>query len=384
MTGISAQQAPQLGAVRWWLLCIAALIAAMVLVGGATRLTESGLSIVEWKPVTGMLPPLSQEQWTQAFDGYKTIPQYRELNAGMSLSEFKTIFWWEWSHRLLGRVIGLAYLLPFLWFLWRGALNADVRRRLWMIFGLGALQGAVGWWMVASGLADRIEVSQYRLATHLVLACLIYVALLWTAQRFDQPRQIKERVPARIRFGATALLVLVLAQIYLGAIVAGLRAGRIYNTWPLIDGAIVPDLARLFFNTPLWRNFFENTLTVQFDHRMLAYVIFALALAQAFAAVRALKRGPVVTGAVLLAAAVTLQAALGIWTLLMVAPLSLALLHQAMAMVVLTVATVHAASVAEREPGSFLSSARTGDPVVGDATAQTVASIRPAPVRDRR
>ena len=153
----------------------------MVLVGGATRLTESGLSIVEWKPVTGALPPLNQEQWTQAFDAYKTIPQYRQLNAGMSLDEFKTIFWWEWSHRLLGRVIGVAYLLPFLWFLWRGVLGAELRRRLWLIFGLGALQGAVGWWMVASGLSQRVEVSHYRLATHLVLALLIFAGIVWTA-----------------------------------------------------------------------------------------------------------------------------------------------------------------------------------------------------------
>ena len=148
----------------------------MVLVGGATRLTESGLSIVEWKPVTGALPPLGEEQWTQAFEAYKTIPQYREINAGMSLAEFKTIFWWEWSHRLLGRVIGIAYLLPFLWFMWRGVLARDLRRRLWLIFGLGALQGAVGWWMVASGLSQRVEVSHYRLATHLVLALLIFAA----------------------------------------------------------------------------------------------------------------------------------------------------------------------------------------------------------------
>src|ERR1700736_104829 len=177
MTGISAQQTSGNRAVKWWLFGVAALIAIMVLVGGATRLTESGLSIVEWKPVTGALPPLSQEQWTQAFDAYKPIPQYRELNAGMSLAEFKTIFRWEWSHRLLGRVIGVAYLLPFLWFLWRGVLSGELRRRLWLIFGLGALQGAVGCWMVASGLSQRVEVSQYRLATHLVLALLIFAAI---------------------------------------------------------------------------------------------------------------------------------------------------------------------------------------------------------------
>ena len=188
MTGISAQQASQHRAVRWWLVSVAALIAIMVLVGGATRLTESGLSIVEWKPVTGALPPLSDAQWTQAFEGYKTIPQYRELNAGMSLREFKTIFWWEWSHRLLGRVIGVAYLLPFLFFLWRACLSAELKRRLWLIFGLGALQGAVGWWMVASGLSQRVEVSQYRLATHLVLALVIFAAIVWTLRRLADGR----------------------------------------------------------------------------------------------------------------------------------------------------------------------------------------------------
>src|SRR6201995_4787955 len=190
MTSISAQQASTDRAVRWWLLSVAALIAIMVLVGGATRLTESGLSITEWKPVSGALPPLNQEQWTQAFEGYKAIPQYHELNAGMSLSEFKSIFWWEWSHRLLGRFIGVAYLLPFLWFLWRGALGTDLKRRLWIVFALGALQGAVGWWMVASGLTQRVEVSQLRLATHLVLALAIYAAIVWTLRR------LRKRQPA--------------------------------------------------------------------------------------------------------------------------------------------------------------------------------------------
>ncbi len=361
---ISARQAR---AIRLWLYAVAAMVLAIVLVGGATRLTESGLSITEWKPVMGVVPPLTETQWQGEFEKYQAIPQYQALNSGMNLDAFKTIYWWEWTHRLIARTIGAVFLLPFLWFWWQGWITPGLRNRLALIFGLGALQGAVGWWMVASGLAGRIEVSQYRLATHLVLACLIYVALLWTAQRFDRPQQTKERAPARIRFGAAALLVLVLAQIYLGAIVAGLRAGRIYNTWPLIDGAFIPDRARLFFNAPLWRNFFENTLTVQFDHRMLAYVIFILALAQAFAAMRVLKRGPDVTGAALLAAAVTLQAALGIWTLLMVAPLDLALLHQAGAMIVLTIATVHAASVAERAPRTAFSTAPAGDPASGVA-----------------
>ena len=263
-------------AVRGWLLCIAALIAIMVLVGGATRLTESGLPIVEWKPITGMLPPLSQEQWTQAFDAYKTIPQYRELNAGMSFDEFKTIFRWEWSDRLLGRVIGVAYLLPFLWFLWRGALSADVRWRLWMIFGLGALQGAVGWWMVASGLSQRVEVSHYRLATHLVLALLIFAGIVWTLRRLGN----RPRVAAspRLKITSVVLLALTFVQLYLGALVAGLRAGKVYNTWPDIDGGLISSAARLFFEQPWWRNLFDNTLTVQFEHRMTAYALLALAV----------------------------------------------------------------------------------------------------------
>ncbi|HUI94113.1 MAG TPA: COX15/CtaA family protein [Xanthobacteraceae bacterium] len=326
-------------AIRLWLVAVAALIFAMVLVGGATRLTESGLSITEWHPVSGVLPPLSQGAWIAEFDKYKAIPQYQSINRGMTLSEFKTIFWWEWTHRLLGRVIGAVFLLPFLWFLWRGYVEPGLRGRLWTIFGLGAFQGVVGWWMVASGLADRTEVSQYRLALHLTLACLIYVAILWTAEGLRE-----RRAPAaapRLRIGAIALLVLVLAQIYLGALTAGLRAGLIYNTWPQIDGAFIPAAARLFFDQPLWRNFFENTLTVQFDHRMLAYTVLIVALLHAFDAVRA--KGPAATGAVVVTLAVTLQAALGILTLLYVAPLGLALAHQGMALVVLTLATLHGA-----------------------------------------
>jgi cytochrome c oxidase assembly protein subunit 15 len=206
--------------------------------------------------------------------------------------------------------------------------------------------------MVASGLAERIEVSQYRLATHLVLACVIYVALIWTAQRLGDPQSLP--VAPRIRAGAIGLLVLVLAQIYLGALVAGLRAGYVYNTWPLIDGAFVPDASRLFVNAPAWRNFFENTLTVQFDHRMLAYTIWVCALLHAFDVARTVRKAAALTSAAVLATAVTLQAALGIWTLLLRVPLSLALMHQATAMLLLTVAATHAALVAERAPRVFV------------------------------
>src|SRR3954451_9176786 len=204
--------AKDVAAIRIWLLVVAGLIALMVLVGGATRLTESGLSIVEWKPVTGTLPPLSEQAWSDAFTAYKTIPQYRQMNAGMTLHQFKTIFWWEWSHRLLGRVIGMVYLLPFLWFLWRGAVSGPLGRRLWLIFGLGALQAAVGWWMVASGLTERTEVSQVRLATHLLLALLIFAAIVWTLRRLG------ERVPlaasARLRMTSAALVALTFVQLY--------------------------------------------------------------------------------------------------------------------------------------------------------------------------
>src|SRR5436305_5467720 len=207
MAGIEAQQTPYIAAVRCWLLSVAALIALMVLVGGATRLTESGLSIVEWKPVAGALPPLNDADWGRAFEAYKTIPQYRAQNAGMTLAEFKTIFWWEWSHRSLGRVIGAVYLLPFLYFLWRYVMPGELKRRLWLIFGLGALQGAVGWWMVASGLSGRVEVSQYRLATHLVLALLIFAATVWTLGRLKQRPALE--APMRLKITSAALVLLI-------------------------------------------------------------------------------------------------------------------------------------------------------------------------------
>lgn len=326
--------------IRLWLYAVAALIFAMVLVGGATRLTESGLSIVEWKPLTGALPPLSEGAWQAEFDKYKTIPQFMQMNRGMSLSQFKTIFWWEWAHRLLGRVIGVAFLLPFLFFLAKGWIEPGLRGRLAFIFGLGALQGGVGWWMVASGLADRVEVSQYRLATHLILACVIFAAMVWTAARLRE--RPANDVPVRLRAGAIALLTLVLIQIYLGALVAGLRAGLIYNTWPLIDGSLIPNAAGLMHETPAWRNVFENTLTVQFDHRMVAYAIVVLAWLHALDAVATLRRGFLVTHALALAAVVTVQAALGVLTLLYVVPIDLALAHQAIAIVALALAVIHA------------------------------------------
>jgi len=324
-------------AVRWWLFAVAALIFVTLVVGGATRLTESGLSITEWKPVTGVLPPSSDEAWQSEFAKYREIPQYRELNSGMSLAQFKTIYWWEWTHRLLARLVGAVFLVPFLYFLWRGAIPPVLKTRLWTIFAGGAVLGGVGWWMVASGLAGRTSVSQYRLAFHLTLACLIYAAILWTARQV-MPR-VRTEIRARLRASALLIVGLILVQIYLGALVAGLDAGRSFNTWPLIDGAFIPAGERLWFETPLWRNFFENNLTVQFDHRMAAYAIWLLSVLHAFDAWRA--RAPL-AGALGLAVLITLQAVLGIVTLLNVAPLGLSLAHQGFAIVVLTAAVLHA------------------------------------------
>jgi cytochrome c oxidase assembly protein subunit 15 len=353
-------------AVRAWLLAVAALVFAMVVVGGTTRLTESGLSIVEWQPVTGALPPLSEADWQAQFDKYKAIPQYQALNPGMRLDQFKTIYWWEWAHRQLGRLTLAAFLLPFLWFLWKGWVEPALRPRLWMIFGLGAIEGAVGWWMVASGLAGRTEVSQYRLAFHLTLACLIYALIISSAQRLAPPTPLD--ASRRVRAAAALLLALVLVQIYLGALVAGLRAGLIYNSWPLIDGRFLPAASQLFFSEPWWRNFFENPLTVQLDHRMVGYGLWLAALAHALGVTRNFRKGSAVWwGALALAFAVTLQAALGILTLLEQAPLTLALLHQGGAMVVLTVAVLHAQQVTATAKGlsARAAVARTGriDPI---------------------
>jgi heme a synthase len=332
-----------LRAVRLWLLTAAAMIFLTLVVGGATRLTESGLSIVEWKPLTGVLPPLSAGEWQTEFAKYQAIPQYRELNRGMGLDAFKVIYWWEWSHRVLARLTGAVFLLPFLFFLWRGAVPRGLRGRLWTIFIAGGALGAVGWWMVSSGLTQGVSVSQYRLAFHLTLASAIYAAILWTALQLT-PR-VSGETPVRLRAVALALAILLLVQIYLGALVAGLNAGLVFNTWPAIDGAFVPALERIWFIHPGWRNIFENTLTVQFDHRMVAYAIWLLAIFHAGDSWRSSRD---FHGAGLLAAAVTLQGVLGIVTLVNQAPLALALMHQMFAIVVFTIAVVHAERLSHR------------------------------------
>ena len=319
---------------------MAALVFAMVVVGGATRLTESGLSITEWKLVTGVLPPLSEAAWQAEFDNYKQIPQFAQVNADMTLAGFRTIYFWEWGHRLLGRLLGFAFAVPLAWFWLRGRLTPGLKATLLALLGLGGLQGAVGWWMVKSGLVDRIEVSQYRLALHLLLASLTFGGLVWVATGLRPTAP--EAQPPRLRAAALALLALTLLQIGLGALVAGLRAGLTYNTWPLMDGRLIPPWADLTRQAPGWSNFFENVTTVQFDHRMIAYALLALALWHAWDARRKAPGAGVARRATVVAALVCAQAALGVATLLLAAPRHAALAHQAVAMFVLGMAAVHA------------------------------------------
>lgn len=329
-------------AVGLWLLVVAAMIAAMVLVGGLTRLTGSGLSITEWHPVTGVVPPMSHAAWETEFAQYKHIPQYTLENKGMSLDAFKGIYWWEWSHRLLGRLIGFVFLVPFLWFAWRGAILRSGYRRMIGLFVLGGFQGLVGWWMVMSGLETRVSVSQYRLAIHLGVALILFAAILWTALEYLRPRipspPLGERVRVRGDRLAPAFVALVYVQMLLGALVAGLHAGLIYNTWPSMDGRVFPEDA--FFSRPWWINFFENPGLVQFDHRIGAYLVAAGAMAL-FVAARKLNDTQKISAHTVLAITLA-QIGLGILTLLNQVPVVLAALHQITAVALFTAAIWHA------------------------------------------
>ena len=332
--------------IRVWLQAIAALLVLMVMVGGVTRLTGSGLSIVEWRPVTGALPPTTESAWIIEFDKYKTSSEYQLANNGMTLNAFKRIYWWEWGHRLLGRVIGVAFLLPLLFFQVRGWIEPKFKWRLWLIFALGALQGAVGWWMVASGLVGRVDVAQERLAIHLSTACLILIAVVWTARLLARPPPISAahdaRRPPRLAVTAAAILGLLVIQIALGGLVAGLKAGLIYDTWPLMEGAFIPSREHLFLLEPAWRNLTDNHLAVQFVHRMVAYVLVVLA---ALHAADCAYHRSCRAGAIALAFLLLLQAVLGVLTLLLHVPIELALAHQLVAIAALVLATVHAADM---------------------------------------
>jgi len=322
----------------------------MVTLGGLTRLTGSGLSITEWHPVTGVVPPLGESAWQSEFAKYRQIPQYRLENSQMTLADFQAIYWWEWSHRLLGRLVGFAFFLPFVAFVATGAIARADYPRMLGLFALGGLQGFVGWWMVQSGLETRVSVSQYRLAIHLGVAIILLGALLWAALDY-----LRARPPSALRAvppvnggrelnaqslanWSLAFVALVYVQMLLGALVAGLHAGLIYNTWPSMNGRILPE--HPFFYRPWWSNFGEDAGLAQFDHRIGAYLValaaMALWTASRRAGAAAQRSADVVLGVTLL------QIFLGILTLLNQAPLGLAVLHQATAVALYASAVWHA------------------------------------------
>ncbi len=327
------------GAVSAWLWSVAGLVFLMVFLGGATRLTESGLSITEWKPVTGVIPPLGHAAWLVAFDKYKAIPQYASLFPDMTLGHFQAIFLMEWFHRLVGRLLAPALLIPLIVFAIQGRVSRKLGLQMLGIFALGGLQGFVGWWMVSSGLTGRVEVAQERLATHLLLASITFAALVWIASSQKPARD--ERVPSGLRRLGSFVVVLVLVQIGFGALVAGSRAGMAFNTWPLMDGHLIPSGDVLGAMSPLWRNLVDNLATVQFQHRMTAYLLLAVAIVQAVVTARAMSGTSAARRSIALAGLVAAQATIGIVTLLLVVPIWAGLLHQLFAMVVLAMAVVH-------------------------------------------
>jgi heme a synthase len=319
-----------------WLFCVAALVFGMVILGGATRLTGSGLSITEWKPISGTIPPLNHAAWMAEFQNYQRIPQYRYINAGMSLEAFKGIYWWEWAHRLLGRVVGVVFAVPFLVFLALRSLSARMIWRCLVLFALGGLQGLVGWWMVASGLEGRVSVAPERLATHLGLALILYGALIWTGLEAwsgaSRPAAYRSRWP----LAALVLMGLVYLQCLLGALVAGNQAGLVYNDWPLMNGRWFPGA---YLDGSLWHSLLHSQAAVQFDHRMLAYLVLAAAIGAAVAASRSVRlAGQAKALCIALGVVAGLQAVLGVATLMSRAPLSLSAAHQALAAIVLAVA----------------------------------------------
>lgn len=328
-------------AITLWLLFTALCVFGMVVLGGLTRLTESGLSIVHWKPFTGTFPPMSASAWMEEFEAYRTSPQYAKVNFGMTLEEFKGIFWLEYLHRLAGRVIGFVFLLPMLWFALRGQLEKWLRWRLVGLFFLGGLQGVIGWYMVKSGLIDVPSVSPYRLALHLGTAFLLLGLLLWTALdvHFERPKPV-ETTPKWLLAATKGLVIVLFIQVLLGALVAGLDAGLVYNTFPLMDGKWIP--GGLYFIDPAWKNHFENVTMVQFQHRIGAYIVTAYVLTYVMAAFSQMHKirfaGRLKKHLMLLSAGVLVQMALGVATLLGSVPIDLASKHQAMAAVLFAIA----------------------------------------------
>ncbi len=333
---ITSAAAPRRQIAAWLLICCA-LVFTMVVVGGVTRLTHSGLSMVEWQPIVGTLPPLNDTEWEQTFDKYKQTPEYRLVNNTMTLAGFKGIFWWEYFHRLLGRTIGLVFFIPLLWFIARKQVDRALAWRLAGIFVLGGLQGALGWYMVKSGLIDNPRVSQLRLAAHLGLAFLIFAAMLWQALDLLWPRlaQPLAALQAAAR-KASALTILIFIMALSGALVAGTRAGRVYNTFPKMNDHWVPP--EIFELDPWYANFFNNLATVQFDHRLLAWILAVVVPLYCWRTQRLPISNATRMSLNMLLTILVLQITLGITTLLAAVPVALGTAHQGGALLLFTAA----------------------------------------------
>ena len=335
-----------------WLLVCCATIFAMIILGGVTRLTGSGLSMVQWEPIMGVLPPLNQAEWEETFLLYQQFPEYQLKNFAMSLGEFKSIFWFEYGHRLLGRSIGLIFFLPFVFFLVKGKINRALTPKLITMFVLGGLQGLMGWYMVKSGLVNDPHVSQYRLTAHLALAIFIYAYMFWVALDLLYPNVDASAKSANRKLGHLSLIIttMIFITALSGGFVAGTRAGFAFNTFPLMDGRLIP--VGLFDYSPLWRNFFENIVTVQFDHRVMATLLFIMIPAFWLLSRTSELESHIRTGLHLLLAALALQLMLGITTLLLVVPVILAAAHQAGAVILLTASIFVSHQLRGRTAGS--------------------------------
>ncbi len=316
-----------------WLFCVCAFVFSMIVIGGITRLTESGLSMVNWHPIFGIIPPLNETDWMVEFNAYKQYPQYQKINVGMTLHEFKNIFFWEYSHRLFGRMIGVVYAVPFFVFLWQKNIKHALKPHLWTLLILGGCQGLLGWWMVKSGLVDRPDVSHYRLTAHLGLAVIVYIYMFNLALGLILPvsDKTKDRPLRLVRI----FLILVFTQILLGGLVAGLNAGLVSNTWPLMMGQMVPD--GMFFKDPWYMNFFDNEITTHFEHRITAYMVTIIG-ALLWWKLHTDKNPSVRLAVHLVMCSIILQVTLGILTVINMVPIPLAASHQAGAILLLSCA----------------------------------------------
>ncbi|MBB4799484.1 cytochrome c oxidase assembly protein subunit 15 [Brevundimonas bullata] len=341
-------------AVALWLFFSAAMVFAMVVIGGVTRLTGSGLSITEWKPIMGAIPPLNAAEWAQAFDKYKAIPQYAQVNAGMSLGEFQGIFWWEWLHRLFGRLIGVVFAVPFVIFLVMRRMPQRLIGRCLILLALGGLQGLIGWWMVSSGLSERVDVAPERLATHLGLAFLIFAGLIWTGLEAWSGSD-HSRSPRGWTWGAGLLLGAIFVQCLLGGLVAGAKAGFVFTDWPMMNGAVFPPVEWSMGGLA----FLHDHGLVQFNHRLGAYLLLAGGTAYAIHAWRWRLAEGLGLSAFVLAGALWLQAGLGVVTLMHAVPITLGALHQAVAALVLGAATINLWLVRRSRPRLFMSGPRS-------------------------